>query len=122
MTKDEVNLEALKMAKDWSTWLILIQTGVCAFLWNVLKNPELTSYQSFFLHCGWFAFSISVVIATILVSRLPSLIEEYTKEEPPEGSVIQSRLKHLFIAEHTCFLLGILSVIIFITLRDVIKK
>ena len=52
MDKAQAKLESLKMVKDWSSWLIALQTAICAFLWNVLKALEIKA--------GWM-FSCTLV-------------------------------------------------------------
>lgn len=125
-TKQRVSLkvESLKMLKEWSVWLIAIQAGICTFLWPVLKelskrNPPPHWYEKS-LYAGWFAFSVSLVLATLLVSQLPSHLE--TVAERCSGASILSEkipiafipmtLKTLLVLEHVFFLAGLVSVIV----------
>jgi hypothetical protein len=126
MEKAQAKLESIKMVREWSTWLIAIQTTVCAFLWNILKERGLKDLSGITLHCGWLAFSFSIIIATVLISRLPTLIENLADESSSDKSIftyplrilgINLNLKILLIAEHVCFLLGVLLIIIFVIMR-----
>src|SRR5262245_40174253 len=107
MEKAQAKLESLKMVKEWSAWLIALQTAICAFLWNVLKALEIKSWLDFFLYFGWFAFSLSLLIATILISRLPSMIENLPESSSDRSVLseavsivgIKIRLKSFLIAE-----------------------
>ncbi len=125
MDNRQDKLESLKLVKEWSVWLITLQTGLCAFLWNVLKEQRMKDMSGISLHLGWLAFSLSVVIATVLVSRLPIPIEKLTdlSSDSSNKSIlayplpvlgINIKVKTLLAAEHLCFLVGILFVIIFI--------
>ena len=130
MEKSQAKLESLKMVKEWSSWLIALQTAICAFLWNVLKALEIKSWLDFFLYFGWFAFSLSLLIATVLVSRLPYMIENLP-ESSSDRSVLsepisiiggQIRLKSLLIAEHICFIIGVLCLVIHIARQLIVKN
>ena len=69
MDRSNARLESLKLVKEWSVWLITLQTAICTFLWNVLKEQRIKgmSLSGMSLHLGWLAFSLSVIIATLPV-------------------------------------------------------
>jgi hypothetical protein len=98
MDKTQLQLEALKMIKDWSAWLVGIQTVICGFLWNALKeNPILAaseikdalnpSITGIILHLGWLAFVISLLIAAFTLLRVPRLVETLKQGEDETESV-----------------------------------
>jgi hypothetical protein len=129
MDKAQAKLESLKMVKEWSAWLIGIQAAICTFLWNVLKGLEVKSWLDNSLYCGWLAFSLSLVIATLLISHLPAVIENLA-ESSSEGGVlteqlsiggIKVRLKALLAAQHMCFLGGVVFIVIHVV-RQVLTK
>ena len=130
MDEAQAKLESLKMVKEWSTWLIALQTAICAFLWNVLKTLEIKSWLDVFLYFGWFAFSLSLLIATVLVSRLPYRIESLP-ESSPDRSVLSEpvailggkvRLKTFVMAEHVCFIVGVLCLVTHIARQLILKN
>lgn len=59
-------LEAIKLVKDWSTWLVAVQTGVLGlFAALQIKPSSLTVY----------CFVISIITATWVLGALPSLAQ-----------------------------------------------
>jgi hypothetical protein len=128
--RQSLQLESLKMLKEWSVWLIALQAALCAFLWNVLKTFAGANWFEKSVYVAWFAFSISLIIATVLVSRLPRQIEGLA-DAPAEGSVFTRRvvvvglrikLRTLLILEHTFFLLGVAFVIIHVVVQAIIHS
>lgn len=70
---NEPKINALELLKDWSTWLVGIDTGTLALL---------TSRTSWKSHCakvlaagGSVALFVSLVTASILVGALPVIAE-----------------------------------------------
>ncbi|MEQ8970812.1 MAG: hypothetical protein RIE73_10500 [Coleofasciculus sp. C1-SOL-03] len=115
-------LESLKMLKEWSIWLFSIQTAICTLLWERLDFKGIRIIPNVFLHLGWFSFGFSVIIATVILSRIPVLIENLGNDvsdssvlhQPLKILGIKLRLKFLVRAEHILFLLGVFFVFIFI--------
>ena len=130
MDKAQAKLESLKMVKEWSSWLIALQTAICAFLWNVLKALEIKSWLDVFLYFGWFAFSLSLLIATVLVSRLPYMIEKLPESSSNDSVLtdpvsilgIRVRLRTFLIAEHVCFIVGVLCLVTHIARQLIVKN
>jgi hypothetical protein len=86
-------LEALKMVKEWCTWLAGLQTGICALLWDPLKKAlEARASDIAVLHWGWFAFLLSLLLTVLLLSRLPGMIERLGKNEDQNKSVFDKGL------------------------------
>jgi hypothetical protein len=96
MDKVELQLESLKMVKEWATWLMGLQAGICALLWSPLKENPIMAARSgagLWLHIGWFAFLASLLFTALLFRKLPRLIEELAKSEGPEESIFSRDLK-----------------------------
>jgi hypothetical protein len=128
--RQSLQLESLKMLKDWSVWLIALQAALCAFLWNVLKTFAAANWFEKSVFVAWFAFSLSLIIATVLVSRLPGQIESLANS-PAEESVFSRRvsvagvtikLRTLLILEHTFFLLGVAFVILHVAVQAIVRS
>lgn len=110
------------MLKEWSTWLFTLQTAICTLLWERLDFNGMRSMPEFFLYLGWFSFGLSIIIATVLISRMPVLIESLGNDVSDKSILhypinilgMRIRLKFLVRAEHLLFLLGVLFVFIFI--------
>jgi hypothetical protein len=131
MTKEEAQLESLKMTKEWSIWLIALQSSICTFLWGVLKeqlgvletlqqsgqNYSLIKFQVVVLHFGWLAFAVSVLVAIILVSRMPVLIEQFSNGPDDKPKAYYFSTKTLMTMEYAFFLLGVMFILIFVLRR-----
>jgi len=82
--KTQLQLESIKMVKEWSTWLAGLQTGICALLWGPLKdNPAFTGeigseklVAGIWLYFAWYSFLISLVLTVLMLGTLPRIIEE----------------------------------------------
>jgi hypothetical protein len=120
MDKPQVKLEALKMIKDWSVWLVAIQATICAFLWNVVKVLQINSWLDYPVLLGWYAFALSIIVATLVISYLPSMIERL-ESKPNESTIFAEQISILGIkislrtflsAEYFCFLTGVILIII----------
>src|ERR1044072_6999734 len=113
MNKLELQLESLKMVKEWITWLMGLQAGICALLWSPLKdNPIIgaaaKSGSGLWLHLGWFAFLASLLLTVLLFRTLPKLIEELAKEENSGENIFR---RDLGWARQEISLGGVLTVI-----------
>lgn len=131
---ESLRLESLKMIKEWSVWLVVIQTSICTLLWNVIKEKvDATDnaykiYQLVSLHSGWLAFAVSVIIGVLIVISLPMIIETL-KTKLPDETILNSQLKFLgwkleraIKAEFFFFLAGVILVVIFMALRILAKN
>jgi hypothetical protein len=45
-TQQTLNLEALKLLKDWGVWMVTVQTAVIAFLGTGREPPSEAGYQA----------------------------------------------------------------------------
>ncbi|HEV7646215.1 MAG TPA: hypothetical protein VGO50_19935 [Pyrinomonadaceae bacterium] len=94
--KLELQLESLKMVKEWVTWLMGLQVSICALLWSPLKDNPIMAAKSgagLWLHIGWFAFLVSLLLTVLVYRTLPKLIEELAKDETLEESIFSRDLK-----------------------------
>ena len=132
MDKPQLQLEALKMVKEWGAWLAGIQTGICALLWSPLKDslfdekirlPHPFSGPPVFLYLGWFAFLFSLLFTVWMLSQLPRLIEGITAESESVFekyiilTVFRVKLKTTLIWIHSLFVLGAILIGVFIIWR-----
>ncbi len=125
---DSVSYESSKIAIDrlatWTTWLTGLQTASIAsmgFLFNDNKgNLELTPY-------GFFAllfFGASIILATWLLSSLPSIQQRLINSKDPEPqndiymmrifSFVPLRMGRFTGLIHTYFLIGMVFFALFV--------
>lgn len=118
MADDSSNqLDALMSLKDWSSWLVSIQTAVLALLalWGTDKTllPETTARWVFLF------FGLSIFFATFVLGGIPSIAQRlsgkvniYTMplfEWLPASFGWFRTLWFFSCAEHVLFLLGLLT-------------
>ncbi len=126
--KVELQLEALKMVKEWSTWLAGLQAGICALLWSPLKESlKKTEFMAtdliVLLHLGWFAFLFSLLLTVLLLGRLPRMIESLEQNKENRESIFQEyavpkiSLGMMLSAIYALFFLGLILTGIFVLLR-----
>jgi hypothetical protein len=140
MDKPQLQLEALKMVKEWSTWLVGIQVAICGFLWSFLnQNPMLVDPANNFpeyahrrydqtgfyipgitLHAAWLFFALSLLVAAFLLLRMPAVAETLTEDDGE--SVLKRktsgvRLETLVSTEYLFFLLGAALTAIFVIIK-----
>lgn len=130
MDKIDLQLESLKMTKEWSVWLVALQAAICGFLWNSLKeNPLLLLSDSglnapgLILHLAWLLFALSLLAAAFLLLHLPGLIENLKKNEEAAESVMAMKaplmgggisIRALVFAEYFLFLTGAVLTAVFV--------
>lgn len=100
-SKRELQLEALKLLKDWSVWLLTIEAGICTALWttDALKGSGLA-------FAGWSAFCLSAMVASVLLLKLPGVVQEGNKGVEEGWMWWLARVECIF------FLVGALCLII----------
>ena len=122
MDHSSSKLESLKMLKEWSIWLVTLQSAICALLWDRLDVEGMRRFPEVFLHLGWLSFGLSVITATILINRIPILIEGLAEDVSDRSillhpvKVLSANIRLMFLvrAEYLLFLLGIFFLFVFV--------
>jgi len=132
--KTQLQLESIKMVKEWSTWLAGLQTGICALLWGPLKdNPAFTGeigseklVAGIWLYFAWYSFLISLVLTVLMLGTLPRIIEELGEAENPDESIFNRKvgvgqyrvpLKTALAAIYGIFIAGVVFSALFVLVR-----
>lgn len=115
--------EALTRIANWTTWLTGIQTAAIATMGLIIKSPASSQLKTF----GFFTilfFGTSVILATWLLSSLPSIQQRLINSKKPEEqndiymmplfSFVSFRLGRFSGLIHTYFLIGIIFYALFI--------
>jgi hypothetical protein len=97
-------LEAIKLLKDWSTWLVTAQTGILSLFALIGRKPDFLTV---------FCFVISIIIATWILGALPSILQRIKDD----SNIHQMDLFEwlgipLFAAaflQHVSFMIGVVS-------------
>jgi hypothetical protein len=93
MSKNEnwkLHFEALKLLKEWSTALVVIQTGAMAVLGGLLKNGSVGEAKI------WLAISLACFLASILVAAnvigaIPPIVQKLPELVPKYGDIYKMR-------------------------------
>ena len=116
MADDSANqLDALKLLKDWSSWLVSIQTAVLALLalWgkDKVQLPDRTARLVFLF------FGLSIFFATFVLAGVPSIAQRLSGkvniykmplfEWLPAGTGWLRTLWFFAFMEHMLFLTGL---------------
>jgi hypothetical protein len=126
--KVDLKLESLKMIRERSTWLAGLQAGICALLWTPLRESldktvpkPMATDLIVYLHLGWFAFLLSLLLTALLLGRLPRMIETLAQNEKEsifqEYAVAKISLGTMLWAIYALFFLGLVLTGVFVLLR-----
>src|SRR5918912_2090444 len=80
MDRAQASLESLRLLDSWSKWLVTLQSAICALLWQPLNQQPPAEWPGTLLFLGWSAFCLSVITSTVLLGRLPTLVERLAEE------------------------------------------
>ncbi len=130
MERAQAWLESLKLLDSWSKWLVALQSAICALLWQPLKQQPSVGWPAALLFLGWSAFCLSVIASTVLLGRLPNLVEALgdeaaeprpsTRSSPVRARALLGRritVGHLVTVQHVLFVLGVTLVLLFVLNR-----
>ncbi len=73
MTDDERTLEALKVLRESSAWMVGVQTAIFGFLITLLNAGQL-KLGSFFIKGSVAAFALSIVCAGVVLGAIPWVV------------------------------------------------
>src|SRR5919202_4376737 len=119
MDRAQASLESLRLLDSWSKWLVTLQSAICALLWQPLKQQPSTQWPSTLLFLGWGAFCLSVITSTVLLGRLPTLVEALADDAELRSSTRSPRVLarallgqhvtvgHVVTIQHVLFVLGV---------------
>src|SRR5687767_7468063 len=104
--------EALKLLKEWSTALVLIQTGAMTILGSVLKGDNA---ENPFLRATFVFFLASIMVAAHVIGAIPDIVQNLREKMQEQRDIYKMRnrfgisLAWLATAEHIFFALGIFA-------------
>lgn len=95
----EPRIESLKLLQDWSKWLIGLEGGVCALLWQVFRQSKL-------LYAAWIMFWLSILAAAFLLLAISVIVGQ--SDDVASRNV--KKLRFLVAAEYVFFVAGMILV------------
>lgn len=123
---DTLRLEALKLLREWSVWMVAVQTGLIGFLISLLLQSQIR-LGSIYIKGAVICFGLSIIFAAWVLGAIPSIIQRLNSDERgiyAIGIFDLPLLRHLRLGwfsffEHLGFLLGLLALIVSVTLREI---
>jgi hypothetical protein len=117
-TQQTLNLEALKLLKDWGVWMVTVQTAVIAFLGTGIRAVGIPPTGAVI---AIIFFSSSIIIAAWLLAGIPYIVIQL--EEKPDTNIYYERIITISILRrfslhiwstilHWLFVLGIASLVV----------
>jgi hypothetical protein len=117
--KKTLDLEALKLLKDWSVWMVTVETAVLAFLGAASSIFDLKAQAP---AEPWFigtvlCFSLSIIFAAWVLSGIPSVVQRIDDTTSLHKQKIYDiswlpdcvTLNCVAIVQHTLFALGLVG-------------
>jgi hypothetical protein len=124
--KTELRLAALRFLKEWSTWMVGVETLLMGFLVSLLTGDRIT-LGSIYLKGAVVCFGISIMIAAWLLGAIPSLSQRLPMATEgiyrmPLFSIFP--LKYIRVGwvtflQHLFFFLGMLGIVASILLKQI---
>ena len=108
------HLEALKLLKEWSTALVVIQTAAIAVLGGIVKDGNVGLAKPW-LGVAFVCFLISILVAANLIGAMPRIVQNLETLVKRHGDIYRMRnalgipLTVLALLEHLFFAAGIAS-------------
>lgn len=68
------HFEALKLLKEWSTALVLVQTGAMAVLGGIIKDG-IAANQKPWLAASFVCFLVSILGAAHVIGAIPKIVQ-----------------------------------------------
>lgn len=118
----ELNLEAAKLVKEWSVWMVGVQAALIGFiLKNEMQPPLLGSTLNLSLAC----FVLSILAAAWVLGALPFVvicIPEMQDRDPSMSNIFFSKIDSIFplkfiplwvmaLIQHVTFALGLICLV-----------
>lgn len=114
-------VQALDRMASWTTWLTGLQTAAIAAVGLLFKDRELSDYDKYYGFGTLLFFGSSILLATWLLSSLPSIQQRLVKKEKEnttfqENDIYTKEIFHFIPIQmggfagliHTYFIIGII--------------
>ena len=117
-----IYIQALRFLKEWSTALVVIQTGLLAVIGGLLKVGSF-SEVTIWLAISLISFSLSILVAASVIGAIPRIIQQLAVYIEKYKSIYRIRnalgipIWVLTSIQHILFAVGIISFVVFILLE-----
>jgi hypothetical protein len=110
----EIRITALRFMKEWSVWMVGVETALLGFLVSLLSR-DMLALGSYYLKGAAICFGLSIAFAAWVLGAIPSISQRLSKET---GSIYMLglfkipvfrhvRLGWITFLQHLFFLLGL---------------
>jgi hypothetical protein len=104
-------LEAVKLLKDWSTWLVTVQTGALGLI-TIFSDKKILTFNCWSV-VTVLSFTLSIFAATWVLGALPSIAQRITAADNVHAMHLFEWLPiRLWVAsglQHLLFVAGIFA-------------
>lgn len=113
-----LNIEATKLLKEWSVWMVGVQSALIGFL--ATSTPTQSGNPTIAINISLVCFAVSVLAAAWVLSALPYVVIRLLEEGNPNiyymrlsGSLILNRIPLWLMGaiQHWAFALGVISLV-----------
>ena len=125
---DTLRLEALKLLREWTVWMVAVQTGLIGFLVSLLLQGKIR-LGSAYIKGAVICFGLSIACAAWVLGSIPSIAQRLNHDKRGIYALGIHDLpicRHLSLGwfsffEHFGFVLGLLALIVSVTLGEIGK-
>ena len=122
----DLRLAALGFLREWSVWMVGVQTVLLGFLVSLLSRNQI-ALGSYYLKGAVVCFGLSIALAACVLGALPSISQRLPGREHGiyQFAVVdfpllrRFRLGGLAFLQHLFFFLGLLGLILAILMRQI---
>ncbi|MCK9377557.1 MAG: hypothetical protein M0P73_15570 [Syntrophobacterales bacterium] len=120
--KWQPQFEAIKLLKEWSTALVVIQSGALAIIGNILKNGDTVNHLNW-IFVSMVSFLASILVAVNVIGAIPPIVQRLPKLVESCDDIYKMKnylgipLWILAFFQHILFFSGILCFVWFIYLN-----
>jgi hypothetical protein len=115
MDKEQRAFEAIRLLKEWSTAIVVVQSGALAVIGGLIKDGSFNSAEVVWLIISVCSFIISIVFAANVIGALPLIVEELSDNINKYKSIYKIRnfigipLWFLAFLQHLFAVIGLIS-------------
>jgi hypothetical protein len=108
---EQCQIEAAKLLKDWSTWLVTVQAAALGLI-TIFFGKDQALERNYWSVGMVIFFALSICLATFVLGQLPSIVQRITpKSDLHSMDLFPGVPVKLWVAtgsQHVLFLLGVI--------------
>ncbi len=113
---EQCQIEAAKLLKDWSTWLVTVQAAALGLI-TIFFGKDQALQRNYWSFGMVICFALSICFATFVLGSLPTIIQRITPKDYlhdmvlftlPVGRLLPVKLSVAAFGQHVMFLAGVI--------------